>query len=217
MWTPEPVRIGRIILFLAVWWALVRTVWSVVMGAGMLAHQSGPVSLTNWKQYANAETFSGLMRFIGLSWAGTLPLIGAAGWDTEDRLEYYFLAGCVPGISLVWTLLLAAGLDLPRAERFSAFRVGRALLMSLVIVPITYESSRLLGAWQSLWFTGPPDAFLLAGLVLTVVWVLAWWSAVVRQASVGASGLAISFFHFAAVLLGGAIHIGVYLVLESML
>lgn len=89
--------------------------------------------------------------------------------------------------------------------------------MSLLIVPVTYESMRMLGAWQSYWLKGAPDLFLLVSVVLPVVWVLAWWSAVVRQATVGVSGFAISRAHFAAVVLGGVFHLAIYLASEGAL
>ena len=216
MWNAEPVRVGRIVVFLIVWWAMVRTVWSVLMAAGILADLIGPISGANWRHHAHAETLNAFVRFIGLSWAGTLPLIGMVGWDTEDRAEYYFIAGLAPAISLVWLLLVAAGPNRTKAPGISGAQLVRALLMSLLIVPIVYESLRLLGTWQSFWFTGPPDVFLLASFILTVVWVLAWWSAAIRHASVGVSGRSIALFHFASVLFGGVFQIGLFMGLEGM-
>lgn len=216
MWKPERVCFGRSAVFLVVWWLFVRTMWSSVMSVGLVLDQTGPITGANWRWYAHAGTLDELMRCFGLSWRGTLPLIGTTGWDTEDRLEYYFIAGLAPAVSVVWAVLLATGIRLPRSASFSRARIGRALLMGLVIVPVAYESARLLGALQSLWFTGPPDAFLIGGMVVPVVWVLVWWSVVVRSAAARASGRALGFLHAAAVLGGGALHVCVYMILERV-
>jgi hypothetical protein len=163
------------------------------------------------------ESFSELARYIGLSWKGTLPLIGMSGWDTEDRLEYYFIAGVAPAISLAWAMCLRTGIGQSRSTRFPTTRIGRATLMSLLVVPIAYESARSIEALQSIWFTGPPDALLISTLILPVVWVLVWWGSLARHPLVGVKILAVCCFHFGSLLLGGVIHIVVYLALDRVI
>lgn len=210
MWNPEPVRFGRITVFLVVWWVMVRTVCSALMSVGLVLDRTGPITRANWRWNANGYHAGELVRYFGRGLKGSLPLVGTAGWDTADGIEYWFIAGLALMISVVWAGMLALGVGLPRASCCSRARVARALLMSLVIVPVAYESTRLLGALQSLWFTSPPDAYLIGGVVVSVVWVLAWWSVVTRYAAPATSGLALGIAHVIAVLVGGALHIGIY-------
>jgi hypothetical protein len=210
----KPVRIGRILVFLMVWWALVRSASSAVMAAAMVLDQTGPITLANWRSHANPHTLDHFVRYFERSWPGSLPLIGTPGGDADDSLEYYFVAGFAPAISVVWALLLVTRIKLWRPVGLSGAPVVRGVLMSLVAMPIVYEATRLLGVLQSHWFTGPPDVVLFGILALSVVWMLVWWSATVRHALAGASLRLLAVFHPVAVLVGGAIHIGIYIVLE---
>jgi hypothetical protein len=214
-----PTRPGRIVVFLVVWWLVVRAVLSIpIAGVVKLGLGAFPPGTSKWIELSSGWDPSLGWFCYHTAFGGGLRGLWVGGWwDTDDSLEVFFLSLWPVHLSIAWvlfTLVWHAGLI--RRLHLTPHML-RAWLMSLLIFPVVHESVRLAVALGYLLQGEAHSEVILSAVLISYVSVSYWWSCAIKMLLPTASTRFFVYGHLAVILTAAVMHVIVVMLTESVL